>query len=448
MHTNKSTNKSVALPRGVLIFRKRRPGTPERPPCSRPWDRWPEDYFPSWRMRVRKIGVEDRVLDLLTTDEATAWEAAAVEWELICKARTNTRAAALIERPVSYCKLGDVLAAYWAFYCEGKPTAEAQTRRRVVTDARRLVAIGMGWVPAWGGDRMEDGSPMARRVDALGTEEALSVDLLREYFAQCQGGKFQPDRRERRNLTVNQRVVSARQLFSKRARLFATGQLTVPPLTEWMSFPLLPVSKTDKGDKLPSDEAMRALFAARAGLLASADAADRELGLVNLCLCQLGLRTRELLHARGSWLDRDAGGEWWLVVKDRPEEGFQVKNARPGRLRLGREEVPGSLAGYLVPRAGMGSLILPGGTPEGRGKLVRGRHNRWLKGFIGETESRQGNHRLRMWIGTIIAEHHGADAAARYLRDSNAVAWEHYIAQRPAAQREVTADWLRGLVAQ
>lgn len=92
-------------------------------------------------------------------------------------------------------------------------------------------------------------------------------------------------------------------------------------------------------------------------------------------------------------------------------------------------------------------------TPE-RMELIRDRHNAWLKGFIGEVRSGQGNHRLRKFCATRIyaeemTEHHNSDKAAarvkEYLRHSKeATALIHYIAQDDERLKTVTDATLTG----
>jgi integrase len=86
-------------------------------------------------------------------------------------------------------------------------------------------------------------------------------------------------------------------------------------------------------------------------------------------------------------------------------------------------------------------------TPA-RTDLIRTQHNAWLKSFIGEVKSGQGNHRLRKYCATRIyaeemaAHHNEAKAATRvkeYLRHSKeATALLHYIAKNDERLATVT----------
>jgi len=440
---------ATKLPRGVQLFKKRRAGLPARdlaavPVGKSPWDVWPGDYFPEWRLRVRKEGLPAVVRSLGECSEREARERARSEFMLVERSVFDERARALVERERRCASLGEIFAAYRRMYVDGRTVAESESRRRVVSSARRFAAVALGWCPPVGETRIDDGDPLALKIEGLDSKDVFTFEMVEKYFSACQGGRFDHTRRERINLVFNQRLTSARQLFSARAAAFCYRGLELPDVARWKSFPLLPVTTMEKEEKLPSDAQMRALFAAADGLAGSADPLDRELALVNRCLSQLGLRTRELMAATGDWLLED-GGEWYLHVCDRAD--FKVKNATPGKLRLGRVEEADSLASVMVPRRERGHLVLPGGSPESRGKLVRIRHNKWLKSYIGEVHSRQGNHRLRLWVGTVLAEERGPAEAARYLRDTHAVAWEHYIAQRKEKLPEVTAAAVRRLVA-
>lgn len=359
------------------MFRKRREGSPVRdlsgvPVGRSPWEVWPEDYYPDWRMRVRKEGVPAVVRSLGECSEREARERARAEFAIVERSVFDERARALMEREKRCAALGEIFARYRKMYVDGRPVAEAETRRRVISSCRRFVAVALGWAPAVGVTRIDDGDELAERIEGLDSREVFTFEMAQRYFAACQGGRFDHTRRERVNLVYNQRLTSARQLFSSRATAFCYKGLELPDVTKWKGFPLLPVPAMEKEEKLPTDAAMRELFAAADALATSADPLDRELALVNRCLSQLGLRTRELMAATGDWLCED-GGEWYLHVCDRAD--FKVKNATPGKLKLGRVESADSLAAVLVPRrGGVGSgtasphLILPGGSPEARGK--------------------------------------------------------------------------------
>lgn len=416
------------------MFRKRVPGAPARdlravPVGRSPWEVWPEDYFPSWRARVRKKGLPDKVIDLLTMDEREAYRGALAEWELLVRAKTDARAAALVEKPKVFAKWGDILSDYLRMFPEAG---------RVVSEARRFVAVCKGWVVPGAGVRIDAGSDLALRCEAVGSEWVLDRDRVREYFAAWQGGTYDPKARRREHRSPVQNLTAVRQLFSRDAVAHCYRGLVLPDYREWKAFPTLKVPQVDPSEKMPGDEEMKAYLDEREGLLVSADGMDRELGLVSLCLTGLALRSVELVAARLGWLQEERG-EWYLVIRDRDEENFRVKNARPGSLRL-----TGRLRDLLLARLSEygpeAAVILPGGSPESRGKLIRGRHNAWLKGHIGEVRCRQGNHRLRLWCATLYAEAHGTEAAARWLRDSTAVALGHYIAQRRSAGAVMTEE--------
>lgn len=440
----RGNGQSTAAWPGLQVYRQRRRGAPPRdlaevPAGRKPWDKWPEDYHGDWYVRIRIKGTEGRVFGARTCVWKEALELGVRAWEA-CRSECRERMlrAFDVARGVKvFATMGEIFTAYLRHF----PGQE-----RNVTDARACV----GWAKGWRSlaTRWEMDSPEARRVDALGSGEVLTKRMVLDYLAARQEGTYDYRRVERRNLAINNAMLNFRALFSRGAMTHCYDHLSLPDLSGWRMVPLLKVPKKDLEEEMIRAEDYERMQSDRAALAAGDCPRGKELALVNWMLSLLGLRTRELLEARREWLEC-SGGEWYLVIKNRAavkaEEGgtnsgtnsgtsgssslpaFQVKNARPGSLRLGRAEAAGSLASVLVPRK-PGFLILPDGLPRDREHLIRVEHNEWLKARIGEVPSRQGNHRLRKYVASMIAVKYDVDTAVRYLRDTKGVALEHYIA--------------------
>jgi hypothetical protein len=115
----------------------------------------------------------------------------------------------------------------------------------------------------------------------------------------------------------------------------------------------------------------------------------------------------------------------------------------------GRSGPAGSRAAGGAAGAARWLSVLPAGaTPTTRENLLERAHNKWIKTFIGEIHNRQGNHRLRAHVASYLADKHGPNVAAAYLRHSDVgggaqTAKAHYIAKQFASLPTVTdADLL------
>ena len=447
--------KSVVLPRGLWVGKIERRGRQKRdlslvPPGKRPWDVWPEDYYPDYYFRIRAKGLQGRRQSTETGDWSEAVRRAKMEWEIANRAKWDVRAKGLeaLTGKRKCCTLGEIFAAYLA-----GPEIVAEPAR-IVQSARQVVAMAKGW---W-----TEGAPivghgdLARRIDGL-PADVLSRELVREYFTAAQGGVFRPMARERVNVTINQRLRKARQLFTQRTGEFCYQGLALPDVEGFMKFPALPDPVIDLEEEMISPEAYLAMLDGAAALEGSADAGVRELALVNRMARELGLRNNEILSARGDWLWRDArSGRWYLDVRDRPEQGYRMKGTEPGKLPL--SDV---LAGALLNRAGLaggdaawrglseagglaGFLVLPEGLPTHRFDLVQRDHNAWLKGIIGEIHSGKVAHRLRKYVATMIALQEGVAVASQYLRHaSETVTLKNYVARMRESLPTITDERLR-----
>lgn len=449
------------LPRGLWVGKLGRPGRPKRdlsavPVGKRPWDVWPGDFFPYYYFRIVKAGEKVVQRCLETGDFREAVKRARVEHELHTRARYDARAAALAgldgaRRRVG--SAGDVFAAFLAVM---------PGNRRAVQSARRVVALARGWVaPVGVGERagkeaIREGSDVAARVDGLPWSEVFSADVVRGYFTACQGGRFDPVRRARVHLVYNKTLKFARELFSRTAMEHCYGGIGLESgeVERFLKFPLLKEEAIDTREAAIDPGAVRGMIEGARALESGEDAGGRELGRVNRLFRLLGLRTKELLFARVSWLWREPmGGRWYLDIRPRPEEGFQIKGKEAGQVPL-CEELLGMIRGLPQVMVVDGVeepafLVLPGARPTVRAELVEGAHNEWLKGCIGEVYSGQGNHRLRKHVASFLAEKYGEEIAASYLRHGDAsrvakTARDHYIARRFAALPVVTDEDLLG----
>ena len=350
-----------------------------------------------------------------------------------------------------------------------------QTVDRCCANLRMVIAVAQGWLVPFAGRRMNEA--LRGKVDALpasvicaATSEAYALACQRAHGAAVETADGWDLNRTRRNpprvnVVINSNMGQARVPLHGKYRVRSVAALAVPwSVVDTFGGYRLPQPEKDVGEELPTSEAYRAMMEGWEVLRASATAGDvaaAELALCNELLRKLGLRSGELCMARASWLV-EVGGRWGLRVCDRPAELFSCKGDAAATLPLEAD-----LAARLIARVNAAKVagvenpflilpLLPGGEydtrkqrngehPE-RAAVVRGAHNRWLKQFIGESPSGQGNHRLRKLcatglyksrraaaeaegLGKRAAHNRAAEVCKAYLRhESEATTLLHYIA--------------------
>lgn len=262
-----------------------------------------------------------------------------------------------------------------------------------------------------------------RTVHECSNEEArampatvVNADLAREFQRVRQGGTRDIASRAEGNTSINSTLTHARGVFSRAAMSEKYGKLRLPDTIAGFREVMRLKTPATQFTPIPDGEYRKMDKASRELRLK-----DPEMWLVNQLLRRLGLRSKELQWARGTWLEQ-SGGQLYLLVQDRPDEGFTQKGVLPRRL-----PVAADLAAVLLPRMGDGFLILPDGGLKARENLVRARHNAWLKRFITvPSKTSKANHLLRKHIGSVIYTTHGVEAAAKYLGHTSTTTTEKW----------------------
>lgn len=358
--------------------------------------------------------------------------------------------------------LGDFLRAFEAV-AVARGLKEWQRGRN---SARLVAAVACGIMEPLSSRRMDtDGGRLIREVEALPVEKAICERTAMEYARKMQGGEvinLDKNLPPEINGVINSTLGNARVMLSRQNRIMDVAGLAVDweALDGFMRL-TLPVAGKDVGASIPTRPQYDAMMADWRRLHGSGDGLERELALCNELLRLLGLRSGELVMARESWLYENEAGKCFLWVKNRTEERWSCKSGNAAKLPLAAELAERLRARCAEARAaGMVNpfLILPlvpgdetlGKEQRDRLALVRDRHNAWLKGFIGEVSSGQGNHRLRKWCATRIfkleMDAHGDEIRAgnevkNYLRHSKAAtSFVHYISRNDELLRTVTDE--------
>jgi integrase len=455
----------IPKPRGLHVQKRMRP--------QKFWDdpKVPE-YFDRWYWLYKRVGRPEvcRAIDdsnVVTLKQAQ--EYAVLQVKALDAEKTAELQAALdgTRTRRTGCTLGAFLRAFEAV-AKARGLKEWQRGRGAM---RLVVAIANGIMPPLSNKRMDgEGGRMIREVEALPVESALCAHTVQEYARLMQGGdvlNLDKNLPPAINGVINSTLGNARVPLSEANRIMEMAALKVDwqKLETFMSL-TLPTAPKDLGVEIPCAEGMAKMFAAWRILRASEAEHDQEMALCNELLRLLGLRSGELVMARESWIFTNPDKKCFLWVKNRAEEKFSCKSGNAAKLPLSAELAErlkarcakARAAGIknpflllpMVPGAEAAKPELLGEEQKERRELVRDTHNAWLKGFIGEVASGQGNHRLRKWCATrlyklAMDDHGDHDKAARevkeYLRHSKeATALLHYIARNDELLRTMTDD--------
>lgn len=445
-------------PKGLLVMKRLRP--------VKMWaDAGVPEYFPNWYWLFQRAGRPAKCMAIDDSNVVTLKQAQ--EYALLqVRAMDAERTGALVDAIQGTrakrvgCTLGEFLRAFEKV-AAARGLKEGMRSRNSM---RLVVAIAKGIMKPLSGLRMDgEGGRMIREVEALMFEEVVCAETVMEYARRMQGGEvinLDKSLPPEINGVIMSTLGNARVPLSRMNRIMQVAALKVDwARVETFLQLTLPTLGHDVGASIPSVEGMKRMFAGWHVLRGAATVEDGELALCNELLRLLGLRSGELVMARESWLHVNADGRTFLWVKNRPDEMFSCKSGNAAKLPLSEE-----LAGRLVARcaaaraAGLVNpfLILPmvpgaavlGEEQRERRELVRDRHNAWLKGFIGEVASGQGNHRLRKWCATrlykLALDDHGnalraATEVKEYLRHSKeATALVHYIQKDDELLRMMT----------
>jgi hypothetical protein len=456
--TTKAKNK-VKLPRGLWVGKVRKPAAMWANPDA-------PEFFDSFYAKYQRAGKQSFMRSLETSNQAEAIGRAKLlvaaresdKWETLREAVDGTRA-----------RRGACTMKEWeeAFALVAK--ARGIDAIRPINNMRLILAVAKGWKQPFDGTRM-DGSAKAlvHRIWELRADE-VNEATKEEFARKCQevslgvpvprmilDTKCPPEV----NGTINSTLGNARTMCSRLNRVFEMKSLAIPwDVVDGFCKGSLPTRETEWGDDLPTPEAMREVVAASERLAASTDPMDVELAMVNELLRSAGLRSIEVVNARESWLEVGSDGRTYLVMKHRPDEGWACKTGTAGRLpldpslaqrlraRCAEARAEGVANPFLIlPKIGGPACIDRKWEDPTRRALIRERHNAFIKGFIGEVRSGQGNHRLRKYLATNLYETHGLKVAMAYLRHSKeAVAFESYIKQReellPVVTPQVMTVW-------
>lgn len=227
--------------------------------------------------------------------------------------------------------------------------------------------------------------------------------------------------RSRRPKSINSDLRQGRSVFSKRARAHYKALKIAMPITlrDFLDAPMLP--DHDEGGYEPIDRGTIVRMDAAIGRL---KAEDFEMWKIISLIRRIGMRSKEILNAKGSWLE--ARGEHTVINlrnrrgrTDQPD--FKTKNKLEGLIILDQEMIEA----FAEVRPDE-YLIAQGEKPTTRTNLIYRKANKWMRKFVPDRS--KCLYELRKEAGSVVAEEHGLDAARQLLRHKDRSTTEKYYA--------------------
>lgn len=317
---------------------------------------------PNWSMRVMKNG-KSVWKSLGTPIREVAKKQAKVFLDALFSEswEDRTESLRLKKRPQS--TIGDLVECYLR-YAPSEIGVQPYVAKQNVN---RLLAL-------WMAHGRHD-NPRALRV------EELSNDLLREFVSESR-------RMGIADVSIRSSLARARSVVTPKMRGVYDRHLCIPNSLFELNFSFGLNTAGSGFVPFPADvvEAME-------------DAIKKEEGNVRrgyLLMARLGMRNSEAASARLSWVEI-LDGRRMIVIKDRPDEGFKVKNSLPGALPID-DELWNQLTRDLRPDA---VYFLDASSKTSRKDIVDRDLNRFVRRFF--PDRKKGAYELRKWAGSIVA---------------------------------------------
>ena len=247
-------------------------------------------------------------------------------------------------------------------------------------------------------------------VDARGLRlEEVTTDLARLYIAS--------QKKTRADASIRSSINQARSLFSPKLKHLYSKTLRLP---KTFGFSLRELNlKTSTNEFVPIPEPIVQAMEKEAREILRLEEPSAWRGYLGMS--RLGMRNNEVVAVRSHWFEVHNGTRL-LVLKDRPEEGFKLKNSLPGAIGVS-EELWTQLTEGLA--EGWDYLI--------NEKTATDRHDaiyRTLTAFVRKhlPDRQKAAYELRKWSGSIVATRSGIYSAQQFLRHKSVKITETYYA--------------------
>lgn len=368
---------------------------------------WLRDGVYYCRMR---LGSKQLVESLRTSDKAEARvlrSAVLKRWNRARYLDPDARAAAFARpapagsEPVSVDRLLDVYREVAAERCRVRGKPRAQTVVNNCSAFRRVFG------------------------NAVGIAEVIAVDALRRYAQEATADAEDELEMIRARVSAGSTIAQALSVVAEWTEdEYRRKGIRLPAA----------VAEVRRADVVSVNMPQYVLTDERKRLRAATEAAAAELAVADPALYSVyllaymgGLRAGEIAHSRWSWLSNDAGGECWLVVP-RAEREWRVKS-KPGSVRLAP-----AVWEWLQAQRGESDYVLPGATATAREDVLE-RFSAWMR-KVGWDRERfpKSTHELRKLAGVRWYSEHGAETAAKWLRDNLVTVLRFYADLDPSRQ--------------
>lgn len=308
--------------------------------------------------------------------------------------------------------VGEVWDAYEAGWRQW--LKNEQTAKRNLTDLALVIAHALDlWTVNDGGRRgVKKGAevPDLKRIRAVSVGR-LNRELVDAYFLarQIEAGiatETVPPKINRRahesHAGFNSTLGHARDVFGSSSQQLALAHLNLPNLTEFLK-----TKDLEEGESLP-DPFTSTDFAALCKTFDALRDSDPDLWLLNVISRQTGMRPQYVMGLRASWLEEGEGGQWYIKLKTRPEEGFDKKRGTLNQTIPITTELRDLIAARPA-----GRVIAGDANDTTREKLCK-RHNHLIKTQTDEVGTHtQGSYRYRDTVASALA----------HLRDVGYAQW-------------------------
>lgn len=341
------------------------------------------------------------------------------DWEAVERMRVRSAAAA-----ARVAVMGDVFERYLTL-AETELAISKRAVRGNVSALRGIVAAGLGID--------------LQAVDAV-SAAALSDEAVLRGFVRRKRAEGRADRSIRSQLNQGRSVVcrEVRGIYR---------ELVLPGAGLGWSEVAISWRLEDPGFVRIADDVLSEMEMAAGALRLE----NFRVWLVYMLMSRLGMRNSEVAAARWGWLElrRDAAtGADKLVmnIRNRAEEGFEVKNSMAGCV-----DVPVELARVLLEVRGdkrAGDFLIEAGCDTEREVVTMREINLFVRRFLPDRE--KGAYELRKWAGSRVAAEFGIYEAQHFLRHRSVKTTETYYATFLREARSVSdgvgSTWAYGVV--
>ena len=259
--------------------------------------------------------------------------------------------------------------------------------------------------------------------------EEITDDLARTYIAAAR-------KNGRGDSSIRSSVNQARSLFTPKLKHLYEKHLTVPKKIGFAISSLNLKTSIEEFVPIPAEIVAKMETEAHGPLRECQPSAYR----AYLLMSRLGLRNSEVVAVRKGWFETHNGTRL-LVLKDRPQEAFKLKNSLSGAIGVS-DALWGQLTEGLPEQW---DYLIDERTMTDRFDAAYRTLNNFIRQFL--PDRKKGAYELRKWAGSIVATRSGIYAAQQFLRHRSVKTTESYYATYLKTIHGISADDLSSIYA-